>query len=60
MDNNGFFLLTNNSELANQLLHTGYILASRSGNTWIFMNDPNKKFNFNNYSDITITNKIFI
>ena len=49
------FIKVQDKETSDKLLENGFVLASFDGTTWTFLNDKNKKMNFDNkkiiYSD---------
>ena len=63
MDKNAKFIMTDDKQLAEQLLQCGYESIGKSGDLYIFENAPkNMKFNFSEVEPckFVFTNKLFL
>ena len=57
--NKGLFLITSNAETAEKLKNSGYQLATTSGSSFIFIDNPEINFNFDNMSVCRTSNLTF-
>lgn len=56
------FIITKDKSMSNQLIAHGFLLLSSSCDTYVFVNEPQKNFSFDNYdmTKIHFTDKFFI
>ena len=57
--NTGLFLITSNAETAEKMKSLGYQLAAVNGSSFIFIDNPDIKFNFENMSICRTNNLTF-
>lgn len=57
--NTGLFLITSNAETAEKLKNNGYQLAAVNGGSFIFIDNPDIKFNFDNMGICRTSNLTF-
>jgi hypothetical protein len=57
--NTGLFLITSNADTAEKLKNNGYQLAAENGGSFIFIDNPDIKFNFENLSICRTSNLTF-
>ena len=50
MGNNGLFLVTSDADTAEKMKKMGYQVAAEDGGSFIFIDNPNIAFNFENMS----------
>lgn len=55
----GLFLITSNADNAEKLKNAGYQLAAVNGSSFIFIDNPDIKFNFENMSICRTSNLTF-
>ena len=55
----GLFLITSNAETAEKMKNAGYQLAAVNGSSFIFVDNPDIKFNFENMSICRTSNLTF-
>ncbi len=59
MDNNKKFIIAVKDEVAEELINLGYQLFTKSGNTYFFVNAPNKNSDVKLH-DVVFTDKVFM
>lgn len=57
--NTGLFLITSNAETADKLKKYGYQLVTENGDSFIFIDNPEIKFNFENMGICRTSNLTF-
>ena len=57
--NTGLFLITSNAETAEKLKNNGYQLTAVNGGSFIFIDNPDIKFNFENMGICRTSNLTF-
>lgn len=57
--NTGLFLITSNADTADKMKNLGYQLAAINGSSFIFIDNPDIKFNFENMGICRTNNLTF-